>query len=250
MTKWRCDYLERIWSLAGQYDSWLEVEKAVALAQGQTGDIPLAAAIHIDLFASYSLDRCLELEKEMRHDLNAFVRCVAESIKHPLDYGSLIHYGLTSSDVVDTALSLRLTRTGSHLHDLCSYKTVYPWSQAQRLLARATREIEYGKISGPVGTHASVSPNVEVLVMRRLGLLPEPVSTQIVPRDRHAAYVVALAGVALAFGGRETAAVLIALENIPLWHERDISHSGNERIYLPEICLNVDRLLHKAKGDF
>jgi len=247
----RCQIVDEIWSLKGQYDTWLEVEKAVAVAEAVEGVIPHGTGDRINLEATYDLTRCIELEEEMHHDLNAFVRCVAESLEDGL--GAYVHYGLTSSDVVDTALSLRLTRTVDHFIKISAQKAAfgpYPWPRTQQLMIRAREEIGYGKISGPVGTHASVSPEVEEEALAILKLEPEPISTQVVPRDRHAAMVMALAGVSLAFGGRETVAVLCALENIVLWHERDISHSSNERIYLPQMMTNIDSLLHKAKGDW
>jgi adenylosuccinate lyase len=316
-----------IWSPQAKVDAWLQVELAVCDAWAAHGEIPAAAlpALHR---ATADLKRIDELEAETDHDVIAFLRAVGETVGEEARW---LHLGLTSSDVVDTGLALqaraacdqilhRLTdcdlalveqalhhkdtlmigRThGVHAEPLTFGFKLLGWlaelrRQRDRLqLARA--DIATGKISGAVGTHANVPPEVEEDVCARLGLAVDPVSTQIVQRDRHAALIGTLALLATSiekwateirhlartevreveepFGNRQQGSsamphkrnphkserlaglarvvrgyALTALEDVPLWHERDISHSSAERIIFPDAFTLVDYMLHSFTG--
>ncbi len=313
-----------VWSEDNKLQTWLRVEIAVAEAWAELGVIPEAALPAIRA-ATLDTARFAQLEAETHHDMIAFVRTVAERLG---DAGRFIHLGLTSSDVLDTALALqvreavalldgdlvRLENVAAELavrykytpmvgrtHGVHAEPTTFGhklagWVAALRRdrerLARAADEMAYGKISGAVGTHANVPAELEERVCARLGLKPEPVSTQIVPRDRHADFVTTLALIAATAENIATeirhlqrtevwevaepfergqqgssamphkrnpelcericglarvvrAAVIPALEDVTLWHERDISHSSVERVILPDACLALDYLLRK-----
>ena len=314
--------MARIWSDERKYDAWLQVEIAVAEAWGEVGVIPEGAAEKIH-HARYDLERIAEYEEEMHHDFNSFLRSIADSLG---DESRFVHLGLTSYDAEDTALSLRLVEAADILegdvaalqeileqravefkdtlcmgrtHGVHAEPTTFGFKLAgwveetrrnARRLAEAKADIAVGKISGTVGTHATVPPEIEEVVCARLGLGVDPVSTQVISRDRHARFVATLAvlgaslerfatelrhlqrteileteepfsegqtgsssmphkrnpeklervcGLARVLRGHTVA----ALENVSLWHERDISHSSVERIILPDVCLALDYML-------
>jgi adenylosuccinate lyase len=314
--------MARVWSDENKLDKWLQVEISVCEAWAARGIIPSDDIASIRN-AKYDRERWAEYEREMHHDLNSFLRSVADSLG---EESRFVHLGLTSSDVVDTGLALQLieatevieegvhglmeviaTRAREHKKTLCMGRShgvhaeptsfglkLAGWYDEMRRhshrLTHAKEQISVGKISGPVGSHATVPPEVEDDVCGSLGLLPEPVSTQVVSRDRHALYVSTLAiiaaslekfateirhlqrtevleveepfaegqtgssamphkrnpekcerisGLARLFRGYATA----ALENVALWHERDISHSSVERVILPDSTILLDYML-------
>ena len=273
--------------------------------------------------ANYDHRRMEEVFLSTRHDVTAFLRSITEGLG---EEGRWVHLGLTSSDVIDTALSLQLVEAGqlliedaTELSDALRAKALeYKdtpmmgrthgmhaepitfglklalwWQEMERQLGRlhqALDTVRVGKVSGAVGTHATVPPRVEEQVCQRLGLDPDPVSSQIIQRDRHAHFVTTLALVAASlekfateirslqrsevqeveepFGQEQTGSSsmphkrnpelservcglsrlirghsITALENVALWHERDISHSSAERIILPDACLALDYIL-------
>ena len=314
--------MKRIWSEENKFDQWLKVEIAVCEAWAELGEIPRKDIVKIRN-AKYSLIRVAEFLKVTHHDITAFLNSVAESLGAESRF---VHLGLTSSDVMDTALSLQLTQAADILakdiaelisvleskaiehkytimmgrtHGVHAEPTTFGlkmalWAaemkrNAQRL-AEARKNISVGKISGAVGTYATVPPEVEKIACARLGLAPAPLSSQIVQRDRHAQFVTTLAIIASSlekfateirslqrtevreveepFAAGQTGSsamphkrnpelcericglarlirghALTSLENIALWHERDISHSSAERIILPDSCLAVDYML-------
>jgi adenylosuccinate lyase len=314
--------MARVWSTENRLDKWLQVEIAVAEAWAERGVIPPQDMDKIRR-ARYDIERWREYEREMHHDLNAFVRSVADSLGPESRF---VHLGLTSSDVLDTGLALQLVeatevieadirelqeaiaaRAREHKRTLVMGRThgvhaeptsfglkLAAWYDEMRRnthrLTSAKEQIAVGKISGAVGTHATVPPDIEEEVCGRLGLLPEPVSSQVVHRDRHAYYMATLAliaaslekfateirhlqrtevleaeepfaegqtgssamphkrnpekcerisGLARLFRGWAAA----SLENVALWHERDISHSSVERIALPDATILLDYML-------
>ena len=314
--------MKKIWSEENKFDNWLKVEIAVCEAWAELGEIPREAIPRIRK-ASYSLDRIAAFLKVTHHDTTAFLNSVAESLG---EESRFIHLGLTSSDVWDTALGLLLMQAADILaEDVAGLISVLKkkaiehkytimmgrthgvhaepttlglkmalWTEemkrnAQRL-AEARQAISVGKISGAVGTYATVSPQVEEITCAKLGLAPAPVSNQIVQRDRHAQFLTTLAIMAGSlekfateirslqrteireveepFEAGQTGSsamphkrnpelcericglarlvrghALVSMENIALWHERDISHSSAERIILPDSCLAVDYML-------
>jgi adenylosuccinate lyase len=314
--------MARIWADEQKYEYWRRVEVAACEAWSELGVVPSDVLPAIRA-ATFDLKRIGEIFAETRHDVIAFVRSMAESAGPA---GRYIHFGLTSSDVWDTATSLQLVEATNLLiedvdrfeksvskvavehrltpcigrsHGIHAEPTTFGhkltvWvamlrRDRERLVA-ARREIAVGQISGAVGTHANVPARVEEIVCERLGLAVEPASTQILLRDRHAAYVTALATVAATLEMMATelrhlqrtevfeaaepfsagqqgsssmphkrnpelsericglarivrAAALPALENVALWHERDISHSSAERIVLPDATIALDYML-------
>jgi adenylosuccinate lyase len=301
-------------------ECWLEVELAATEAWAEEGVVPREAAEAARANAEFTVEAVDERERVTDHDVAAFVDVVAASVG---EHGRWIHYGLTSSDVLDTALALQLRRAGEivlasarsyrdalleraleHRDTLCVGRThgvhAEPTTFGLRLagfafeadrnlerLEAAFEQLAFGKLSGAVGTYASIPPAVEARVMERLGLEREDVATQVVPRDRHA---VLTAQIAIAGGGLERFATEIrnlqrtevreveepfaagqkgssamphkrnpirteritglarvlrgyaqtGFENIALWHERDISHSGAERVILPDATILLD----------
>jgi adenylosuccinate lyase len=319
--------MARIWSEGNKYDKWLQVELTVCEAWAQRGVIPKDALPKLRK-ARYDLDAIARYLPEMHHDMTVFLRSLADSLGPESRY---LHLGLTSQDVMDTGLALQLIEATElleqelralaeairekaleHKDTLCigrshgvhaepttfGLKLAAWWDELRRQthrLTQAKETVSVGKISGAVGTHATVPPEIEADVCGSLGLLPEPVSTQIVHRDRHAQYVSTLAliaaslekfateirhlqrtevleaeepfaegqtgsssmphkrnpekcericGLARLFRGYTTA----ALENVALWHERDISHSSVERIILPDACTLLDYTLDLFTG--
>jgi adenylosuccinate lyase len=311
-----------IWSEEHKYDTWLRVEIAVCEAWTEQGAVPREAMEKIRL-ARYDLDAIARYEAEMHHDFNAFIRSVADSLG---DESRFVHLGLTSYDAEDTALSFRLVEAAELLErdmaallevlehravefkdTLCMGRThgihgepttfglkLAGWVDEQRRnirrLGEAKADVAVGKISGPVGTHASVPPVIEEAVCTRLNLGVDAVSTQVISRDRHARFVVTLATIGASldrfatelrhlqrtevleteepFSEGQTGSSAMphkrnpeklervcglarllrgytvpALENVALWHERDISHSSAERVLLPDACLALDYML-------
>lgn len=312
-----------LWSDESKFQCWLEVEIAVCEAQAELGVIPKEAVADIKAKARFDLKRIDEIEAEVRHDVIAFLTSVAESVG---ENSRFVHLGMTSSDVVDTALALQLrkasvllmkdmdaleaailkqarkhkhTVTIGRSHGIHAEPTTFGFKLAvwleeirrnKQRLKDATEMISVGQVSGAVGTYSNISPEVEKLTCKHLSLTPDPVSTQIVQRDRHAQYVWTLACIAssldkfateirhlqrtdvleveepFAKGQKGSSAMphkrnpvgcenisglariirgnsLAALENIPLWHERDISHSSVERVILPDSTVLLDYML-------
>jgi len=314
--------MKRVWSDENKFGKWLQVEIAVAEAWAELGVIPRDALSKIKL-ARVNLKRMEAILKETHHDVTAFLGSVSESLG---EESRFIHLGLTSSDVIDTALSLQLIEAAELLsQDIKELITVLAqkaikhkytpmigrthgvhaepisfgfklalWTDEMRRnlqrLAEAEKTIAVGKISGAVGTYATLSPEVEEKACAKLGLAPAPVSSQVLQRDRHAQFVTTLAIIASSlekfateirglqktetreveepFSAGQTGSsamphkrnpelcericglarlvrgyALTAMENIALWHERDISHSSTERIILPDSCLIMDYIL-------
>jgi adenylosuccinate lyase len=315
------------WTERRKIDAWLQVEIQVCEAWHRRGRIPDWAIQQIRT-ATCDLARMAEIEREVDHDTIAFLRAIGESVG---DAARFIHLGLTSSDVIDTGLAIQARDAGKILitelislieavgnraiehkdtitigrtHGVFAEPTTfglkllvwYDELNRQRLrLIEAINQIAVGKISGAVGTHAHVSPQIEQEVCDALGLGIEPVSTQIVQRDRHAHFLTVLAGLAgtlekialeirhlqrsevreaeepFAEGNQGSSAMphkrnphaserlcglarlvrgyaMTALENIALWHERDISHSSTERVIFPDACIVVDFMLADLTG--
>jgi len=314
--------MKRVWSDENKFAKWLEVEIAVCEAWAELDVIPREAVPKIKL-ARLNLKRMAEILKETHHDMTAFLGAVAESLG---DESRFIHLGLTSSDVIDTALSLQLIEAseilnqdikelistlaqqaikhkytammgrthGVHAEPITFGLKLALWVEEMKRnrqrLSEARKAIAVGKISGAVGTYATLSPQVEERACAKLGLVPAPVSSQILQRDRHAQFITTLAIIASSlekfateirglqrtetreveepFGASQTGSsamphkrnpelcericglarlvrgyALTSMENIALWHERDISHSSTERITLPDSCLALDYCL-------
>src|SRR6185295_14789181 len=318
----------RVWSEESRLGRWLEVELAFVDVLAERGEVPAAAARALRTGARVDVSRMRAIEDVVKHDVIAFVSAVAETVG---DEGRYLHLGLTSSDVVDTAFALQLRdaadlllagldrlraavraqalkhkhtpmigRThGMHAEPITFGLKCASWyaelSRDRRRLAAARAEIAFGKLSGAVGTFANHDPSVEAAILARLDLQPEPIATQVVPRDRHAVYFTTLAilggtleriateirhlqrsevgeaaepfgsgqkgssamphkrnpilaenvcGIARLVRGYATA----ALENIALWHERDISHSSVERVIAPDATIALDFALARMAG--
>ena len=314
--------MSRVWSEKSKYDKWLQVEIAACEAWSELGAVPKEALPEIKK-ASYDFVRMNEILAETHHDVTAFLKAVSETIGEESRY---IHYGLTSSDIIDTGLSLQLVEASDILirgvsdlikvieaqakkhkktaivgrtHGVHAEPTTFGlkmalWVAEMRRnaerLAQAKKVVAVGKISGAVGTYATVPPKVEELVCKNLGIEAEPVSNQVVQRDRHAQFVTTLALIASSLekfaqeiralqktetleaeepfeeGQTGSSAMphkrnpelcericglarlvrgnaLTAMQNIALWHERDISHSSAERVILPDSCLVLDYVL-------
>jgi adenylosuccinate lyase len=320
--------MARIWSEESKLATWLRVELAALEAWTEVGVVPEADVREIrERAAPPSPERVTEIERVTDHDTAAFVDAVAEQLGPE---GRWIHYGLTSSDVVDTALSLQIQEAGRLLldgidaafgvvvrraeehrrtvtigrsHGIHAEPTTFGWKLAgwafeldrdRTRLARALEANRVGQLSGTVGTYAQVEPEVERLACAELGLEPDPLSTQVIARDRHAELLCALALVATSLERfaleirhlartevREVeepfdegmkgssamphkrnpkvaerlcglarvvrAAALVGFENVPLWHERDISHSSAERVTMPDAFLVLDYMLDRFR---
>lgn len=218
-----------LWTLEARFKKWLEIEIYACEAWSELGAIPKEAAAAIRERASFNVERILEIEAVTRHDVVAFTRCVAESLGEEAKY---VHYGLTSSDVVDTALSALMRdaadiilvdirelvgvlrdKAREHKYTVMMGRThgvhaepttfglklalyVAEMERNQVRMERARENIAYGKLSGAVGTYANIDPFVEKYVCEKLGLKPAPVSTQILQRDHHAEYMTVLAIIA------------------------------------------------------
>ena len=318
----------RIWSDENKYRCWLRVETAASQALAAAGLVPQSAADTIAQKGAFTVDRINAIEAEVRHDVIAFTTTVAEHIADP-DASRWLHYGLTSTDVVDTAQSLQLLeanaiiRTGieslaaalkkralefkhtpiiGRTHGIHAEPTTFGlklllwYAEIQRNLTRfdaAAEDLRVGKLSGAVGTFGHLKPEHEEAICDALGLKPVAVATQVVQRDRHAAYVSTLAVLGSTLDKIATeirhlqrtevreaeeffsekqkgssamphkrnpitseqisglarvmrANAQVALENVALWHERDISHSSAERVILPDSTILADYLLAKT----
>ena len=318
--------MKELWSLQTKFEVWLEVEILACEAQCELGNIPKKSLAIIKEKAAFSVERIDELEKELKHDVIAFLTSVAENVGPDSRY---IHMGLTSSDVGDTALCVLLKRAGGlilekldvlmevlkkraheHKTTVCMGRThgihaepttfglklALWYSEMMRNRARlltAIDTISVGAISGAVGTHAHLPTTVEKHVCNKLGLKPARVSTQVIQRDRHAEFMSTLAIIASSIDkialeirhlqrtelreaeeffseGQKGSSAMphkrnpitseqlcglarvvrgnlqAALENVPLWHERDISHSSVERVILPDSTTLVHHMLHKC----
>ncbi len=315
-----------LFDLRAQYHRWLKVELAVTDALAQAGVVPKDAARELRANAGFDLDRVLEIEAVVRHDVVAFTQAVAEQAGPSARW---LHFGLTSSDVVDTAWGLVLAEASDVLlegidtlraalarraweeratpvigrtHGIHAEPTSFGLKLAlfyaelgrdRERLVRAREAVAVGKIAGAVGAYGELAPQIERAALGALGLQPETVPTQIVQRDRHAEWLFALAilGATLeklalevrslqrtevreleepfAAGQKGSSAMphkrnpvvaericglsrllrsyaLAGLEDVALWHERDISHSSVERVALPDAALLADFMLHDA----
>lgn len=318
--------MKRIWSDQFKYETWLKIEILATEARVQMGLVPPEDLEVIKKNASFSVDRINEIENTTHHDVIAFLTNVNENIGPQSRH---LHYGMTSSDVLDTALSHQIkeashiiqkkvdelievlaTRAKEHKDTLCIGRThgihaevttmglkFAQWFDEMRRnrkrLNDAVFEISTGKISGAVGTFDHLSPEVEEYVCKQMGLRPEPVSTQVIQRDRHAYYLSVLAVMAgtlekiatevrhlqktevleveefFGKGQKGSSAmphkrnpivceritgmarmmrsyVNPGIENISLWHERDISHSSVERVIFPDATILMDYMLQKS----
>jgi adenylosuccinate lyase len=316
------------WSDENRYATWLKVELAALQSQAEMGLVPLDAALEIAAKARFDAARIEAIEETVKHDVIAFTTSVGESIG---DLSRYFHYGLTSSDVVDTSLALMTRdaldlvlqgvdrfreilkkRAFAHKELICIGRTHgvhgepttfglkfalwYEEMGRNRARLSAAREvIAVGKLSGAVGTFAHLPPELEERVCQKLGLTPDPVSTQVIQRDRHAEALCALAitGATLekiateirhlqktevreveepfSKGQKGSSAMphkrnpvscenmtglarllrgyaIPALEDVALWHERDISHSSVERVILPDATTLLDYMLHRLGG--
>ena len=317
-----------IWSDENKYRCWLTVEIAASQTLARAGIVPQPAADAIRAKAAFTVDRINAIEAEVRHDVIAFTTTVAEHIADP-DASRWLHYGLTSTDVVDTAQALQLKAASSIIrggiislaetlrrralefkhtpivgrtHGIHAEPTTFGlklllwYEEMQRNLRRfdaAAEDLRIGKLSGAVGTFGHLKPEHEEAICAELGLRPEAVATQIVQRDRHAAYITTLAVLASTLDKIATeirhlqrtevreaeeffsekqkgssamphkrnpitseqisglarvvrANAQVALEDVALWHERDISHSSAERVILPDSTILADYLLTKT----
>jgi len=320
--------MEAVWSEEHKFRAWLKVEIAVCEVLAERGEIPPEAVQVIKDRADFTVERIREIEAVTRHDVIAFTTAVAEKVGPESRY---IHLGLTSTDVVDTAQAL-LVREASDLiegellklletlrsqalrykntvmigrtHGVHAEPTTFGlklavwYTEMQRHLERfrhARRNLEVGKISGPVGSFTHLPPEVEEAVCRKLGIAFAPVSTQTLQRDRHAEYLAGLALIAATYDkiateirhlqrtevgeaaepfakGQKGSSAMphkrnpvtceqicglsrvvrsnasVALDNVPLWHERDISHSSAERVILPDSTTLIHYLTVKLNG--
>ncbi len=315
----------RIWSEENGFQKWLDVEILAAEGWAQLGKVPKAAIVRIRKKARFSVERIRAIEREVKHEIIAFLSSVAESIGDDARY---LHIGMTSSDVMDTALALQFKEASAILlQDIKDLMKVlrrqalkYKWTvmigrthgvhaepitfglklalwyqEMARNLSRfeaAVDDICVGQISGAVGTFAQVSPKVEAFVCRKSGLKPALISNQIIQRDRHAHYFTTLAVIASSLekfavevrhlqrtevqeaeepftAGQKGSSAMphkrnpilsenvsglarlvrsyagAALENVPLWHERDISHSSVERVIAPDATIALDFMLRR-----
>ncbi len=313
-----------VWSDRRRFELWREVEVTVCEARAARGEIPVEAAREIRARADFDPARVLEIEATVQHDVIAFLTDMGERIGPAARF---VHEGMTSSDLLDTALALQIREAGAVLRQALlallgalerrarehrrtvmagrthgihaepitfGLKLLVHWAALRRGLARldaATEDLGCGKLSGAVGTLAHLDPEVEAETMRRLGLRVDPAATQVIQRDRHAAWMCALAGVGASLeqlaveirnlqrtdvheveepfgkGQKGSSAMphkrnpivseriaglarllrghaVAALEDVALWHERDISHSSVERVILPDAC----HVLHYMLG--
>ncbi|HET6848638.1 MAG TPA: adenylosuccinate lyase [Gaiellales bacterium] len=315
-----------VWSDERRFQRWLDVEIAAMEAWVDAGIVPPEALAEVVAHARVDVDRILEIERRTHHDVLAFTESIAEQVGEPARW---FHYGLTSSDVVDTALALQLRDAGALLldgvasaeqalraraeefrhtpmigrtHGVHAEPTTFGLvllghaMELRRQRARLTAafaDVTVGKLSGAVGTYANSDPRVEAFALERLELDVEDVATQVIPRDRHARLLCALAeaGASLdrfateirhlqrtevrevlepfAAGQKGSSAMphkqnpivaerisglarvlrgnaVVGLENVALWHERDISHSSAERVVLPDSTILLDYMLERV----
>ena len=317
-----------IWTPESKYGIWLEIETLAAEAMAELGQIPTEAAEAARARGGFDVDRVDEIEREVKHDVIAFLTSVAE---HVGEEARFLHKGMTSSDVLDTCLAVQMTRASDVLmegvdrllaalrtrafehkltptigrsHGIHAEPTTFgvklarfhaEMARNKDRLTTARKEVATCALSGAIGTFANIDPKVEEMVAERLGLVPEPVSSQIIPRDRHAAFFAALGVIASSIeniaveirhlqrtevleaeeyfskGQKGSSAmphkrnpvltenltgiarlvrsaVYPAMENVALWHERDISHSSVERGIGPDATVHLDFALHRLAG--
>ena len=318
--------MSRIWAEEGKLARWLEVELAALDGWADLGAVPARDVETIRATAvPPTPERVAEIERTTDHDTAAFVDAVIEQLGPE---GRWMHFGLTSSDVVDTALALQLRDAGALIlegidaatavvvrraeehrdticvgrsHGIHAEPTTFGWKlagwafelgRARARIERALESARVGQLSGTVGTYAAIDPEIERVACERLGLEPDPVSTQVIARDRHAEVLGALALCAASLDRFATeirhlartevreveepfatgmkgssamphkrnpkiaerisglarvvrAAAIVGLENVPLWHERDISHSSAERVVIPDAFLALDYMLDR-----
>ena len=314
-----------IWSPESKFGIWLEIETLAAEAMEQKGLIPEGVSAAVRERAAFDVDRIDEIEREVKHDVIAFLTNVAE---HVGDEARFLHKGMTSSDVLDTCFNVQLVRATDLLlvgvdrvlaalekrafehkltptigrsHGIHAEPTTFgvklagyhaEFQRARTRLVLAREEVATCAISGAVGTFANIDPSIETHVAEKLGLSVEPVSTQVIPRDRHAMFFAVLGVIASSIerlstevrhlqrtevleaeeffsaGQKGSSAMphkrnpitgerltglarvlrgnaLAALENVALWHERDISHSSVERVIFPDSCTLLNYMLNK-----
>lgn len=314
-----------IWTEENKFKAWLEVEICSCEAWAELGVIPKEDVVILREKASFDMERIYEIEQETRHDVIAFTRAVSETLGPERKW---VHYGLTSTDVVDTALGYLLKQANAILKqditnfmDILKHKAMEHkdtvmmgrthgvhaepttfglklalwYEEMKRNLERfehAANGVQFGKISGAVGTYANIDPFIEQFVCKKLGTTAAPISTQTLQRDRHAEYMATLALIAtsldkfateiralqksefreveeaFAKGQKGSSAMphkrnpigsenisglarvirghmVSAYENVPLWHERDISHSSVERVILPDATILLNYMLNR-----
>jgi adenylosuccinate lyase len=317
-----------IWTPDSRYQIWLEIETLAAEAMEALGQIPAGTTAAVRARAAFDPDRIDEIEREVKHDVIAFLTNVAE---HVGEEARFLHMGMTSSDVLDTCLNVQLVRAADLMlsgidrvlaalekramefkytptigrsHGIHAEPTTFgvklagfhaEFQRARQRLLIAREEVATCAISGAVGTFANIDPRIEAHVAEKLGLSIEPVSTQVIPRDRHAMYFAVLGVIASSVERLATeirhlqrtevleaeeffsagqkgssamphkrnpvltenltglarlvrSAVTPALENVALWHERDISHSSVERGIGPDATVHLDFALHRLAG--
>ena len=320
--------MSAIWSEESKFQIWFEIEAHACDAQAKLGVIPESAATMVWEKGAFDIDRINEIERKTKHDVIAFLTNLAEYIGEDARF---VHQGMTSSDVLDTTLSVQMARASDLLiegidqllaglkkrafehkrtptigrsHGIHAEPVTFglklagfyaEFSRCRERLISAKREIATCAISGAVGTFAHIDPAVEDHVADKMGLTIEPVSTQVIPRDRHAMFFAILGVVASSVERLATeirhlqrtevreaeeffsagqkgssamphkrnpvltenltgiarivrAAVVPALENVALWHERDISHSSVERVFAPDATIGLDFALHRLAG--
>ncbi len=323
--RYSCEEMKKIWDLQSKFQYYLDVEIAVAQAYAQNGDFPKSEVNELAKKAKFDLKRIDEIEAEVRHDVIAFLTCVNENLG---DLAKYMHVGMTSSDVIDTAFALQIQDSGKiilkdlddtiqslkdlakkHKNTVCIGRShgihaevmtfgikICNWidilERQKDNFINALEQIRVGQISGPVGTYSNISPEIEKITCKNLGLKPAKISTQIIARDYHAYFMQSLALIASVieqfateirhlqrtevleveegFGKNQKgssamphkknpvlsenlcglarvvrANSIVALENIALWHERDISHSSAERIIFPDSLTLVDFMLKR-----
>ncbi|WP_438996031.1 adenylosuccinate lyase [Candidatus Puniceispirillum sp.] len=317
-----------IWSEQSKFQIWFEIEAHACDAQAQLGVIPASAAAAVWERGSFDIDRINEIERETKHDVIAFLTNLAEYVGEEARF---VHQGMTSSDVLDTTLAVQMARASDLMlsgidrllaaldkrakehkytptigrsHGIHAEPTTFglklatfyaEFKRCRKRLEQAREEIATCAISGAVGTFAHIDPSVEQHVADKMGLHVEPVSTQVIPRDRHAMFFAVLGVIASSVERLSTeirhmqrtevreaeeffsagqkgssamphkrnpvltenltgiarivrAAVTPALENVALWHERDISHSSVERVFGPDATIALDFALHRLSS--
>lgn len=317
--------MKKIWDLNSKFSYYLSVELAVCDAYAQNGDFPAYEIEELKKRADFSVERIDEIEREVRHDVIAFLTNVNENLG---EYARYMHVGMTSSDVIDTAFALQIKDSAKIILDdfekvleqlyrlkekysdtvcigrshgihaevmtfgvkMCSWIDII--ERQRKILINALEDVLVGQISGPVGTYSNIDPIIEEITCQNLGLKPARISTQVIARDRHACFMQSLALIAsvveqfateirhlqrtevleveegFAKGQKGSSAMphkknpvlsenlcglarvvrsnsFAALENVNLWHERDISHSSAERIIFPDSLILVDFMLNR-----
>jgi adenylosuccinate lyase len=316
--------MREIWTEQRKLEIWLQIELLASEALGAAGLVPKKDLAQMKKGATFTLERCKELERTLNHDVIAFTTNVGENIGAPAS--RWLHFGLTSSDVIDTAFAVQMVQSADILiedvkalrkviaakarkhkftpmigrsHGIHAEPTTFgmkmalmfdEFGRALKRLTQARKTVAVGKLSGAVGTSAHLSPKIEAFVCKKLGLRPAPIATQVIQRDLHAEFigVLALVGASIerwatefrhlqrtevleaeeffAKGQKGSSAMphkrnpitgerltglarvlrgnaVAALENVALWHERDISHSSVERVIFPDSCTLLDYML-------